>query len=242
MSMNIDVSYLKDEGASPSVEPLKLDTPSQDNDHLGDTPRNALSAPDTQNVEDKKPQWYVLRIPYQKAKEAQGKIERMQIRTYLPVQKIVDEKDGRYTYKEQPCVPNVLFVYCNRTTLRMLVKETPGSIKMAYQYNYCEFDRFGKNPLLVIPEYQMENFMKLMYIDNKDIVNVTDQDIHFKSNDVVLITEGPFKGIKGRVARVKGATRVVVELDYLCTMATAYIPKKAMMVVEKEYKSIWHSR
>lgn len=43
-----------------------------------------------------------------------------------------------------------------------------------------------------------------------------------------MITEGEFKDIRGRVARIAGQQRVVAELFDGCLVATAYIPKRAM--------------
>lgn len=43
-----------------------------------------------------------------------------------------------------------------------------------------------------------------------------------------MITEGEFKDIHGRVTRIAGQQRVVVELFDGCLVATAYIPNGAM--------------
>ena len=45
---------------------------------------------------------------------------------------------------------------------------------------------------------------------------------------MVIVTDGEFKNIRGRVARIAGQQRVVVELFEGCLVATAYIPKNAM--------------
>ena len=45
---------------------------------------------------------------------------------------------------------------------------------------------------------------------------------------MVVVTEGEFKGIRGRVARIAGQQRVVVELLEECFVATAYIPRNTM--------------
>lgn len=43
-----------------------------------------------------------------------------------------------------------------------------------------------------------------------------------------IVTEGDFEGIQGRVARIAGQQRVIVELFSGCLVATAYIPKDVM--------------
>ena len=41
---------------------------------------------------------------------------------------------------------------------------------------------------------------------------------------MVKVIGGEFKGVTGRVARIAGQQRVVVEISGLCLVATAYIP------------------
>ena len=48
---------------------------------------------------------------------------------------------------------------------------------------------------------------------------------HYKSGDKVRVVDGDFEGVVGRVARIAGQQRVVVEINGLCMVATAYIPK-----------------
>ena len=42
---------------------------------------------------------------------------------------------------------------------------------------------------------------------------------HYKKGDIVKVIEGHFTGVVGRVARVAGQQRVVVEIDGLCTVS-----------------------
>lgn len=74
----------------------------------------------------------------------------------------------------------------------------------------------------------MNNFIRLTSIQNPHIIPVTSTNIQFKLGDKVIVTEGEFKGIHGREARIAGQQRVVVELFDGCLVATAYIPKEAM--------------
>ena len=55
-------------------------------------------------------------------------------------------------------------------------------------------------------------------------MKVTPEYCHFKTGDIIKIIDGDFKGVVGRVARVAGQQRVVVEIKGLCMIATAYIP------------------
>lgn len=74
----------------------------------------------------------------------------------------------------------------------------------------------------------MDNFIKLTSVKNPHIIPVTSENIKYKLGDEVVVTEGEFTGIRGRVARIAGQQRVVVELFDGCLVATAYIPKEVM--------------
>lgn len=74
----------------------------------------------------------------------------------------------------------------------------------------------------------MDNFIRLTSIKKPHIIPVTSENIMYKFGDEVVVTEGEFIGIHGRVARIAGQQRVVVELFEGCLVATAYVPKEAM--------------
>ena len=74
----------------------------------------------------------------------------------------------------------------------------------------------------------MNNFIRLTSIKNPHIIHVTSNNIQFKLGDMVVVTEGEFKGVHGRVARIAGQQRVIVELFDECLVATAYVPKEVM--------------
>lgn len=95
---------------------------------------------------------------------------------------------------------------------------------LSYYYNHFERDEFGKNPPLIVDYKKMEQFISLTTIMNEHIKIVDNKACNFKSGDFVRVTDGMFKGIEGRVARVSGQQRVIVELKGLCLVATAYIP------------------
>ena len=69
----------------------------------------------------------------------------------------------------------------------------------------------------------MMNFIRLTSIDDDHIIKVDKEFVHYKSGDEVMVTDGKFEGIKGRVARVAGQQRIVVELEGVALVATAYV-------------------
>ena len=48
----------------------------------------------------------------------------------------------------------------------------------------------------------------------------------------VRVIAGDFKGVVGKVARIAGQQRIVVEISGLCLVATAYIPTDFIEIVK----------
>ena len=94
----------------------------------------------------------------------------------------------------------------------------------------CQFDE--KHPPVVVPYHQMLNFIKLTSVESDHIKLVELKYCHYKSGDMVRIVDGDFAGVVGRVARIAGQQRVVVELQDVCIIATAYIPSAFIKKIE----------
>jgi transcription antitermination factor NusG len=77
----------------------------------------------------------------------------------------------------------------------------------------------------------MLNFIKLTSVKSEHIKLVEPELCHYKSGDKVRIVEGDFEGVVGRVARIAGQQRVVVEINGLCMVTTAYIPSAFLEAV-----------
>lgn len=76
----------------------------------------------------------------------------------------------------------------------------------------------------------MINFIKATSTESDHVRIVSNEQCHYKSGDIVKVIDGEFKGVTGRVARITGQQRVVVEIVGLCMVATAYIPSAFLEV------------
>ena len=85
---------------------------------------------------------------------------------------------------------------------------------------------------LVVPQRQMDSLRLLCAIDDGNITEVPQNDTHFHQGQEVRITQGPFAGVIGHVARYKGQQRVAVIIKDLITIATAYVPTAFLQPIE----------
>lgn len=70
----------------------------------------------------------------------------------------------------------------------------------------------------------MENFIIATCNQSEHLKFVDESQCHFKGGETVMIIDGMFKGVEGRVARVSGQQRVVISLTDVGLISTAYIP------------------
>jgi len=188
-----------------------------------------------ENVPSGNKQWFVLRVTYGRIIKAQTFVEAKGLECYVPLHYKEIWKQGKRRIITEPLLPSFLFVHASAERVDDLLQDK--SIKplenralLSYYYDHtthCEKSP-TKNPPLVISDAAMDNFIRLISIHNPHIIPVTSENIKYKLGDEVVITEGEFKDIRGRVARIAGQQRVLVELFDGCLVATAYVPKNAM--------------
>lgn len=195
----------------------------------GFTPASSFGTKDVEapaNIVSPPPQrWFVLRATYGREAKARDIIDQEGVRTYLPMRREKADTEGSPKTNLKPLIPNLLFVYCTPMQANHFVSSHPELPKfLRYYYNHLVLNPDGTNPPLTVPDKEMDNFIRLTTVDNKHIKVVNPTECRFRSGDRVRVTHGAFEGVEGRVARIAGQQRVVIILDGLCAIATAYIP------------------
>ena len=187
-----------------------------------------------ENVPDANKQWFVLRVSYGRIIKAKAFVEAKGLECYVPIRYKEVKKHGKRRICTEPLIPSFLFVHATAEQVETLLHEIKVSSDenrnlLSYYFDHtvhCQ-DNPKHNPPLTIRDEVMNNFIQLTSINNPHIIPVTSSNIQFKLGDKVVITEGEFNGIQGRVARIAGQQRVVLELFEGCFVATAYVPKSA---------------
>lgn len=216
-----------DTGSSCPSAGLTSRTPS-----ISEDTRNGVSV---ENVPAGNKQWFVLRVSYGRIDKAKTFVEAKGIECYVPLRYKEVRKQGKKRIITKPLLPSLIFVHASAEQLEALLHDNKvmaneSRALLSYYFNHTihRQDNPDRNPPLTIQDEAMNNFIRLTSIKNPHIIPITSNNIQFKLGDMVIVTEGEFKGIRGRVARIAGQQRVVVELFDGCLVATAYVPKEAM--------------
>lgn len=188
-----------------------------------------------ENVPAGNKQWFVLRVSYGRIDKAKTYVEAKGMECYVPLRYKEVRKQGKKRIIHIPLLPSFIFVYATAEQVETLLhdnkvvaNESKSLLSYYFDHTIHLQDNPNRNPPLIIRDEAMNNFIRLTSIKNPHIIPVTSNNIQFKLGDNVIVTEGEFKGIHGRVARIAGQQRVVVELFDGCLVATAYVPNDAM--------------
>ena len=191
-----------------------------------------------ENVPNANRQWFVLRVTYGRIIKAKAFVEAKGLECYVPMRYKEVKKQGKKRIVTEPLLPSFLFVHATAEQVETLLYEVKvNSLEsrnlLSYYFDHTVhcLDNPKHNPPLAIRDEAMDNFIRLTSIKNPHIIPVTTEIIQYKLGDMVVVTEGDFKGIHGRVARIAGQQRVIVELFEGYLVATAYIPKDAIKII-----------
>lgn len=217
-----------DTGLSCPSAGLTSRTPS-----ISDDVRNGVSV---ENVSAGNKLWFVLRVSYGRIIKAKAFVEAKGLKCYVPLRYKEVRKQGKKRIIHTALLPSLIFVHASAEQVETLLhdnkivaNESRALLSYYFDHTIHLQDNPNRNPPLTIQDEVMNNFICLTSIKNPHIIPVTSNNIQFKLGDKVVVMEGEFKGVHGRVARIAGQQRVIVELFDECLVATAYVPKEAMI-------------
>lgn len=171
-------------------------------------------------------EWHVLRVTYNRVKQANDILIRAGVQTYQPMHHMLINRLGKKRRVLKPLFPNFCFVYAPRQEILRLIRQKVDekTCLKFYLDKTKSPEANGKHPPLTIPFATMINFIRATSTDSPHVRTVSLAQCKYKSGEKVRITRGEFAGVVGRVARIAGQQRVVVDITGLGMIATAYIP------------------
>lgn len=169
---------------------------------------------------DKLGQWYAAKVRPHTEKKIKDYFSEHGIEHYIPFRTVVVERDGKRKKNEKPVIPGLVFLFGIKADLFRLSSESGFSISFMH--------RLGSNELLVVPDKQMSDFMFVLDLSEKAIYIPNEK---LRRGVRVCVIKGELAGIEGELVRIKGHKRVIVRLEGLFSLATAYIPREYLKVI-----------
>jgi transcription antitermination factor NusG len=174
--------------------------------------------------------WYALRVSYSRELKVQDKLNELGVKTFVPMMwRRCPVKPGMTTGNPSrrlvPAVGNLCFAYSTRAELEDFIRGY-GETSPVHFY----WDRTANKPLTV-PEKAMNNFIAVSSTLDEDLIYITEITSKLREGQTVKVKEGPFKGIEGKVVRIRKSRRILVELPGMLAVATTYIQPEYLEII-----------
>ncbi|HEX7585247.1 MAG TPA: UpxY family transcription antiterminator [Prolixibacteraceae bacterium] len=145
--------------------------------------------------------WYAVYVKSRAEKKAQTELQFKEIETFLPLQRKLRQWSDRKKWVEMPLISGYLFV-------RICRKEYDLVLQSNYVVSYVRFE----GTAAVIPDNQIDYLKLMLKQDNLDIEIIHES---FAPGQMIDVIAGPLIGLRGKLVRIKGKSKVAVELEQL---------------------------
>ena len=174
--------------------------------------------------------WYALRVSYSRELKVRDKLNELGVKTFVPMMwRRCPVKPGMTKGKPSrrlvPAVGNLCFAYSTRAELEDFIRGY-GETSPVHFY----WDRTANKPLTV-PEKAMNDFIAVSSTLDEDLIYITEITSKLREGQTVKVKEGPFKGIEGKVVRIRKSRRILVELPGMLAVATTYIQPEYLEII-----------
>ena len=200
-------------------------------------------------MEDRKLNWYALKVFYNKVFEIEALLGDMGLETYIPVRQVQlkgeehlriarrlatpddRRRDNQFVqagpiiFKRVPIVSSLLFVCAPKDRLPEISACVEGR---GFVYKMAD-----RKTDAVIPDKQMAMFRMVCSSGADGLEFFSDEDMtRYKAGDRVRVLEGPLKGAEGYIKRIRKDRRLLVSIEGFIAVATSFIPPQFLEVVE----------
>lgn len=178
--------------------------------------------------------WFALRATYSRELKISRQLSERGVRTFVPMvwrrcpvkPGMTQSKPGMtQTKKLVPAISSICFVYSTRAEIDEYIR----SFGDARPVNYY-WDR-TKNAPLVVLDKAMEDFITVVSSMDEELVYITEISPKLKEGQAVRVKEGPFKGVEGKVVRIKKSRRILVELPGMLAVATTFVDPSYLEII-----------
>lgn len=163
-------------------------------------------------------QWFAIRVTYGRELKFQTVLNDAGFETFIPMTVKKVEIGGLKSVKIVPAVSNLCFVYAEMNSLKSFFFDMGEACPARFMW-----DRATRNPI-VIPDKVMSDFMLVSKAMLEDTIYLSEVNSKLREGQAVRVLGGPFKGVEGKVVRIKKSRRVMIELPGMLAVATTYIP------------------
>ena len=163
-----------------------------------------------------------MRVTYRREMKVKAEMDALGVQAFVPMRRIM-QQGRRLKNTLEPAIHNLIFIYASKERLQELKKTRP---ELQYMMRCMD----GRKEKIIVPQRQMDDFMKVCTTSPDFIEIVSAEKMVLKPGQEVMVVSGPLQGIRGYFQRIEGhrARRLIVSIPDACA---ATIEIKAEEVV-----------
>ncbi len=170
------------------------------------------------NSVDQNKAWFALYTKPRNEFKAAEQIESLGVDFFLPTITKIKQWSDRKKKITEPLLRGYILIFATEKQ-RIFSLEQKAIVR-------CVFD-LGKPAK--IPQWQIDNLKTMLKTDSKLII-----EEGLKPGVKVIITDGPFKGVIGKVQNSESGKTIAVSIDMLNRSVIAHLPKESVFEIIKE--------
>ena len=184
---------------------------------LNGRPKTTSAGVLLQCQESTQQRWYVLRATYARELKVQDQMREQGLRTFIPMMVKKSSSPTRSGISLVPAISGLVFVHATREQLDRYIRSFGEDRPVNYYW-----DRTTNRPLTV-PDKAMEDFIAIASTMDPDLIYLTEISDKLREGQKVIVKEGPFKGVEGKVVRIRKSRRIMVEIPGMLAVASTYV-------------------
>lgn len=170
--------------------------------------------------------WYAIRVTYSREMIFKKYLDDHSIENFIPMHYKSTDLGAKKSRKLVPIIHNLVFVHSAKRCIDNLKSELETHIPIRYI-----MDKSTGSPI-IIPDKQMQDFIAVSGTYDDQLVYLDPVSVILKKGDKVRITGGILSGVEGIFVRIKGDRRVVVSIQGIMAVATAFIHPSLIKKIE----------
>lgn len=163
--------------------------------------------------------WFAARTRFGQELGIKKSLETLGIEHFIPTR---PRKNYRGVLKEQPVIPNLVFIRASKPAACQLREERRLPINYLFDY--------ANHAMMIVPDKQMEDFQRVFELPGKD-GGLVDQPLNL--GERIRVSRGALKGVEGQVLELDGKLYVVAGLCGF-VYAKARIPRSCLERINAE--------
>jgi len=170
--------------------------------------------------------WFAMRATYRRETKARDELAEAGAETFVPMRWTKRKVGERMKRVEEPAIHSLVFVKCSQPFIQQFKLRRPW-----LQY-MCSMDRSGLRRPIVVPDEQMDDFIRASSLAEGEAEYIDPTTTPLTPGTRVVVTSGPFEGMKGTYQRVQGkrARQFVIQLEGVLAMAIQISPKQVEVI------------